>query len=336
MFKRKRSRITCWLCGAVGLTMVGLAIYTYCHWSPGAPSYVSNSLQQVNLPYRLRNGPEHDAARQRNGGNPYILQVNSAGDGAILYYGASHTIATDHPQVADIVSRWNTFQPTVALCEGRSRGYFYGSLIEPFAGLPEPAIVHKLARRDDVRLYSLEPSYEAEVAELLTRFDSQQVALYFFLRVYISESQGVANEGLAADLLAKRTDVKGLRGSLPSLSAVDRVWERDYSRLENWRTLRTEPKQGYIASISAESRRIRGEHMLRTLIDLARQGERVFAVVGSGHVIRQEWNLRAVFGVEPAWDQPAHPNDESHGQQQHGRRFRHVNEIHIAQVATAR
>ncbi len=72
----------------------------------------------------------------------------------------------------------------------------------------------------------------------------------------------------------------------------------------SWRTLTSEPNVDYITAISAESRRIRGEHMLRTLIDLAQRGERVFAVVGSGHVIRQEWNLRAVFGMERAWDQP--------------------------------
>jgi hypothetical protein len=262
-------------------------------------------MQLGNLPHRFRNGPEHDAAREKNGGNPYVLEVNPADDGAILYYGASHTIAADHPQISDIESRWNEFKPTVALCEGRSRGYFYGSLIEPFAGLPEPALVHKLARHDRVRLYSLEPSYEDEVAELLAYFAPQQVALYFFLRVYVSEAQGSENESLAVDLLAKRTDVRGLRGSLPSLASVDQIWERDFPGLENWRTLRAEPNESYIASISLESRRIRGEHMLRMIIDLARQGERVFAVVGSGHVIRQEWNLRAVFGMDPAWDQPS-------------------------------
>ena len=44
--------------------------------------------------------------------------------------------------------------------------------------------------------------------------------------------------------------------------------------------------------------------MVRILVDLVGQGERVFAVVGSGHVIRQEWNLRHLFSLEPAWDQP--------------------------------
>ena len=43
--------------------------------------------------------------------------------------------------------------------------------------------------------------------------------------------------------------------------------------------------------------------MTRVLLALVAEGERVFAVVGSGHVIRQEWPLRAALGAGPAWDQ---------------------------------
>ena len=301
---KQPQRVLVRLVGALGLVTISLGLYAYLHWSPGAAPYYNERLSLIELPHRFRGGSEHDAARQKNGGNPYVLKVDPAEKGAILYYGASHTIDSDHPQIADIETRWKAFKPTVALCEGRSRGFFYGSLIEPFAGLPEPALVHKLARRDGVRLHSLEPSYADEVAQLLTKFDAQQVALYFFLRVYVSEAQGTANERLAVDLLAKRTDVGGLRGSLTALSAVDRMWEHEYPEAENWRTLKEEPNAGCIATISDESRQIRGEHMLRVVIDLARQGERVFSVVGSGHVIRQEWNLRSVFDMPPAWDHP--------------------------------
>lgn len=168
--------------------------------------------------------------------------------------------------------------------------------------MPEPALVHKLARRDDVPLYMLEPAYAAEVAELLQSFSTEQVALYFFLWVYTSEAGGVAKEDLARNLLAKRTDVEVLRGSLSTLADVDRVWERDFPDEDDWRILRGEP--GYLSDISYFSRRIRGRHMARILIHLAERGERVFAVVGSGHVIRQEWNLRTVFDQKPALDQP--------------------------------
>jgi hypothetical protein len=212
------------------------------------------------------------------------------------------------PQAADIRARWAAFAPTVALCEGRRRGYFLGPVFEALGGLPEPAIVHALARRDRVKLYSLEPEYEDEVAALLETWSPEQVALYFTLRVYASESGGEPDEGLALHLLEKRTDVEGLRGSLASVADLDRVWRRDFPELEDWRTLGSEPDAGYLREISHASRRVRGEHMARTLIDLVREGERVFAVVGSGHVIRQEWVLRAALGAPPAFDQPAADN----------------------------
>jgi hypothetical protein len=287
---------------SVLLIATGLGIYTWLHWSSAGSVYSASGVAHIELPYRLRNGPEHDAARSRNDGNPYILRIDTEDAGSLLYYGASHTRNPEHPQIADITSRWNMFKPTVALHEGRSSGYFYGALIEPFAGLPEPALVHKLARRDDIRLYTLEPAYSDEVAELLQLFSAEQIALYFFLRVYASEAGGVSDEALALDLLGKRTDVDGLRGSLSTLADVDRVWQRDFPGQEDWRVHQGEP--GYLGEVSDSSRRIRGEHMARILIDMVEGGERVFAVVGSAHVIRQEWNLRAVFNQEPAWDQP--------------------------------
>lgn len=297
-------RIVSIVLGCVTFVLSLLAAYAWTHYSPAGAVYPAGDVAHIELPYRLRNVAEHDAARSRTG-TPYILEIHTPDAGALLYYGASHATDPAHPQIADITARWDAFQPTVALYEGRRRGFFYGSLIEPFAGLPEPALVHKLARRDDVPLYSLEPDYADEVAELLGEFSAEQVALYFFLRVYTSESRGVAKEGLALDLLQKRTDVDGLRGSLVTLGDVDRVWQRDFPEEGDWRVLQGEP--GYLDTISQSSRRIRGEHMARILIDLVQKGERVLAVVGSGHVIRQEWNLRAVFNQEPAWDQPVNP-----------------------------
>jgi hypothetical protein len=290
--------------GAVTILLVvaGLAFYTWRHVSPAAPTYSPG--HHVDLPFRLRDLHEHDAARERNGGNPYVLTFELPNGGALLYYGASHTRDPKDPQVADITARWKVFQPTVALYEGRARNHVFGALIEPFAGLPEPALVHKLARRDDVTLFSLEPSYAEEVAALTLHFSAEQVALYFFLRVYVSEAGGQANDALALDLLHKRTDVDGLRGTLGNLADVTRVWKENYPEMDDWRFMDHEPESGTLAEISSESRRVRGEHMPRVLIDLVGNGERVFAVVGSGHVIRQEWNLRSAFDLEPAWDQP--------------------------------
>ena len=301
--KKFRNRLWIFISASILFIPIGLALYAWTHWSPAGTPIPAEQVADIPLDFGLRNSQQHDDARERNGGNPYILEIDSEGDGSLIYYGATHTADPEHPQTSDITSRWRKFKPTVALYEGRSRGYFYGSLIEPFAGLPEPALVHKLANHDQIPLHTLEPEYADEVAQLLKLFTAEQVGLYFFKRVYSSESGGNANEALALELVQKRTDVEGLRGVLSGVDDLDHVWRRDFPDESDWRVNRGEP--GYLAEISAESRRIRGEHMARILINLVNQGHRVFAVVGSGHVIRQEWNLRAAFDQEPAWDQPA-------------------------------
>lgn len=288
---------------ALGLLFVIAALWTWGAWSPGAPVHAV-SAGAIELPQRFRNSAEHDVL-YRAVGHPYLLEIpaETTGRGALCYYGARHASDPDDPQLADIEARWQAFAPTVALCEGRARGFMLGW---PFslAGVPEPAFVHQLARAAGVRLLSLEPSFEAEVRELLTQFTAERVALYFVLRVYRSETGSAVDEALALDLLRKRTDVEGLRGALTSLADMDRVWARDFPGMEDWRTQVGEPREGFLAQISDASRRIRGEHMVRVLTDLVRAGERVFAVVGSSHVIRQEWALRSLLGAPPAADQP--------------------------------
>jgi hypothetical protein len=300
-----QTKVKKWLLRFLFLTIMLFclaALYFWLHYSPAGMTYPASEVADIELLYPMRTSAEHDSARSRNGGNPYILEIETEANGALMYYGASHSSDPNHPEKADIISRWESFKPTVAFYEGRSSGFVYGPIFESLAGLPEPALVHKLAKANDVPLYTLEPSYKDEVHELLEKYSAEQLALYFFLRVYTSESNGLANEGLAIDLLHKRTNVDGLKGSLRDLEDVDRIWEQDFPEQEGWRTLSGEP--GYLYQISLESRRVRGRHMTRILIDMVQKGERVFAVVGSGHVIRQEWNLRETFGMNPAWDQP--------------------------------
>ncbi len=279
-----------------------LALHAWWVWSPAAPIYALSGERRTSpLPVRFRDGAEHDRVRGASG-EPYVLALERA-PGALLYYGAHHSREFDDPQLDDIRRRWAEFRPTVALCEGRARGYLLGPLFPRFTGLPEPALVHELAAADGVELYSLEPAYEDEVALLLERFQPAEVALFFTLRVYWSEAGGRADEDLARDLLAKRSDVTGLRGVLPDLAALDAAWKRSGGPGD--RRTGTGEMPGVLRAIDEASRAVRGEHMGRVLIDLVERGERVFAVVGSGHVIRQEWALRVALGAPPAPDQPA-------------------------------
>lgn len=272
---------------SLALSLVVVAATVRLSWSPGAGVYPHTpALASTQLPARFRTWAEHDAIIERTWPKPYVLER-----GNLLFYGAHHTSDRHDPQLKDIEARWNAFRPTVALNEGRRRGYLLG----PFAKIGpkgESQLVHELSLRDGVPLYTLEPPYEAEVSALLKRWTPEQVALYFTLRVYWGESGGKADDGLAEHLRKKRTAVDGLRGALPDVAAIDRVWNREMPGQPDWRTMREEPRGSRLAAIADDSRRVRGEYMARTLLDLANRGERVFAVAGSGHVIRLELILR--------------------------------------------
>ena len=291
----RRSLVVCTALLAV------LGVHAWLVWSPGAPTYALAAEREARpLLMRFRNSAEHDRVRAAHE-EAYVLEL--AGEtGALLYYGAHHSQDAGDPQLDDIRRRWSAFRPTVALCEGRSRGYLLGPLLPRFVGLPEPALVHELARESGVVLYSLEPEYAHEVSVLLERFAPAEVALFFTLRVYWQESGGNADEALAEDLRAKRCDVDGLHTALPDLAAVDAAW-KGVTESGDWRTW-TGDMPGVLGEIDEASRTIRGEHMTRVLLDLVERRERVFAVVGSGHVIRQEWALRTALGAAPADDQP--------------------------------
>lgn len=296
MFRRILIR-TLVVCLVLAAAMATLAFTSY---SRGAEPYIETpAVKSIALPHRFRSWPEHDAIIERTWPKPYIFDHER-----LVFYGAHHTNKVDDPQFADISARWQSFKPTVALCEGRSRGMFINPLFYRLGGKSEVQHLHELARRDNVRLLSLEPVYQDEVSALLQKWTPEQVALYFTMRVYWGESGGKANEAFAQEMLEKRTNVEGLRGSLKTVADIDRVWKRDFAGEPDWRTLNEEPKRGYLATISDDSRRVRGEHMARTILDLHRKGERVFAVVGSGHVIRTEWILRNALGAPPAADQP--------------------------------
>ncbi len=284
------------------IVLAACASYAALSYSPGAEHYDSPSAAAIELSAGLRSWPEHDALYPPQT-DPYVLKIEHA-RGALLYYGAKHSRDPNYPQRSDIEKRWQAFKPTVALCEGRSRGFMIGVLFEPFTGLPEPMLVHRLARRDNIPLFSLEPSYESEVAELLAQWPAELVALFFTTRVYWSESQGHPDDGLATKLLARRTDVDGLRRVIASTEQLDQVWNKHFPDLASWRSRKTEPKHVFFGQVGDASREVRGEHMVRTLADLVRKGERVMAVVGCSHVIRQEPMLRAALDAPPAPDQP--------------------------------
>jgi len=225
---------------------------------------------------------------------PYTVRIDQR-DAAVLYVGVKHFSDPDDPQVAELRRLWDGFSPTVALNEGRSKYLRWGNAIVP--GVNDPKLVYDLAQRDGVEVYSIERRYQDEVEALLETWPPELVAAYFSLRVITGEAGGDAAraESIAPALIAKRTDVDGLRGAITTMADLDEVWARHLPDAPDWRTLPSADSAGLMRRIGDDSREVRGRHMVRAIATLAARGERVFAVVGASHVIRHEPTLRSLL-----------------------------------------
>ncbi|MEM8679646.1 MAG: hypothetical protein AAGF97_09875 [Planctomycetota bacterium] len=292
----KRLLITLTLLAVVG-GLLAWAVLGYVLVRP--PSYSP----QVELgAVQLRPWNEHDAI-YRSAQFPYVLSL-TGDEGQLEYVGAKHTSDATEPQLTEIEDRWQTFQPTVALCEGRSRLSRFATRNKT-GRLSESDLIRILANQHNVPLYTLEPTYEDEVAGLLQEFESQLVATYMTLRVYTAEIKQFESpsrtqqDRLALHLLRKRTNVRGLAGSMTSIADLDQYWQRAFPDAEDWRELTDIDRLSLLRQVGDLAREVRGEHMMRTIVELVQRGERVFAVVGASHVIRQEVILTECLETTP-------------------------------------
>lgn len=72
-------------------------------------------------------------------------------------------------------------------------------------------------------------------------------------------------------------------------------WREKFPDESDWRTLPDTERVVLLVEVGNVSRQVRGQHMVRTLVELVNRGERVFAVVGASHVILQEPVLRKLL-----------------------------------------
>lgn len=224
---------------------------------------------------------------------PYIYELR-IDSGAVLIYGAQHTKDPADPQIGDIESRWNQFRPTVALCESRL-GILFPGIMDPVREMGESGWTHQLARQDGLPTYSWEPTPAVLMEEMFKLpYSKEQIALRLKLAPHFSNLRyGKPDnpEAFVEDFLDANYRWPGLETVLTSAAEIDTAWKRYFPNGPDWRDVTDEyDLPGFLDSISTNP--ARDEHFVRVLIDLARRGERVFAVAGSSHAVKLEPALR--------------------------------------------
>lgn len=206
-------------------------------------------------------------------------------------FGAEHTKDPRDAQIDAITADWRGFRPTVALVESRL-GFLFRWTSDPVEKFGESGKVADLAQEEGIPYYTWEPPVEEEVAWVRKEFTKEHTALFYILRPYFgARRNGPVTEpdNAVAGTISRRTKWKGLEGSISSVAQIDSLWRADFPGMKDWRD--TDDRYGWpgvLNSIAARSNAFRDEHLVRVIIHLARNGERVFVVCGSSHAVKIE------------------------------------------------
>ena len=280
---------------AVGVVAVvailGLVVWRLGWWAP--PQYTPNAAVRVSG--EILNSAGHDARVSRLGQGEYLLHIEAdaapPGRGALLFFGARHSKDPNHPQLAALRQAWKEFKPTVALVEGRM-SFFVGTPRQGIGIFGEGAAVYSLAEQHGIPLYTLEPPLSIEIAALDDCGDRTQVAMFRVLSGYISARRGgPVSDFKIGRLLSRRA--APLTTALPNIAALEQHFTAQFPELGPWRDLPEEAMwpgktDTLLHRMATRSNRVRDEHFVRTMLDLAQKGERVLAIAGRSHTITLE------------------------------------------------
>lgn len=280
------------LLGILLLWVLSAAVLWLIAWRR-VPLYLPESA--IDLPVSLMTAAEYGVVIETHP-RPYVVEIESGGGGIILY-GAEHTKDPADPQIADIRRRWREFGPTVALVESRL-GIMFPGFMDPVKTFSEPGAVHALARDDGIPTYSWEPPLEVRMDSLLDQgFSREQVALYSVLGPYFSNrryGRPEDPESVVAEAVRKRGTWPGIEGALRDVESVEAAWTRHFPEGPDWRDVSDQyGLPGFLGQIDGNA--ARDEHFIRVIIDLVRQGERVFAVAGLSHAVKLDAALHAAL-----------------------------------------
>ncbi len=228
---------------------------------------------------------------------PYVFQHGDS-TGGVFFFGSEHTKNPQDPQIEQIRQAWKSFDPTVALVEGRM-GFLFRWFMDPVETFGESGLVLELAQSKGIDCYTWEPPFEKEIEFQLRRFPAKRVALFYVIRPYASNlrhGKPENPEDFVEEYRSKRTKYSGLENTLASIATIDSMWKADFPGEKDWReTSDAYGYPGYLQKIFIQSNAFRDEHFARVIIDLLHKKHRVFAVAGSSHAVKLESALKAAI-----------------------------------------
>mgnify|MGYP000856106043 CR=1 FL=1 len=244
----------------------------------------------------LRTWAQHDAITA-NLKTPFIVKL----PGGVVFGFHPHSNQPDDPQFKVLEREWSELKPTAVLVEGRS-GPYIGKESDLVARLGEPGWAMRRAQTEKLKIWSWEPTVQAELRAMLMHGSAEDATLMLFLRTYVSRRRtGPVPDSDAASILSRRLAAYNLTGTFADLDALEAYWNSKYAGHGDWRAVpegwKWAGEASPLAKMSAEVGDLRTSNLVLAVHDLHGKGERVLAICGSGHAIRGEPWLKRALGV---------------------------------------
>jgi len=168
----------------------------------------------------------------------------------------------------------------------------------------EAGLVRFLAGRDQVPVGTFEPPFDEEVAYLLKTYTPQQLKVFYALRQVTEERSREAPSSVDDRInswLSRYLPAQGLRNPPNNVNELDAACKKLFPELTDWHQVPEEwfgPRKSghYTNKLAGDSGDFRNRYIFRLLVNRVKRGDRVFAVIGSSHVVVLEPALIKEFG----------------------------------------
>ena len=242
--------------------------------------------------------------------DPYIFRVKTE-KGELVYYGSFHTVNPANPQFHDMEQKWQTLNPTIALCEGN----IWPSISNKTNAIRrygEQGLLRFLAVRDNVKMACLEPPPTMTLCHLLKYFSVEQIKIYYILRQAAVQRilrRNVKDTRYVQRILTNLARHMIFKTILARKQEFEARVREIFPEIQDWRFVPfsyfdINIHNIWLSRLHLAVNRYRDRHMIKKISRELRRGGRIFALVGKNHVIKQAPILKRLFRIHGAAKQP--------------------------------
>lgn len=235
-----------------------------------------------------------------------IIDMKSGGK-HLLFYGSRHSNDKTDPMFEDIEKKFLSMNPQVVLVEGDMNNTRYND-IDAAIKNGESSFVSYLAQENNIPLQSVEPPMRDQYQHLLGKFDKTRVLLMYILRQVQQYQRELDNKPIVFTEELQRLVNGMVRTGFPldeDETKIDNVMGVLSSYLNqnidnsNWKNIDTKKyvfrNSADLYGIYKEVYKFRNKYLISTIENKLEKYDRVFVIMGNGHVEDEKEHVTEVF-----------------------------------------